>query len=70
LVTTAAYLPTTEPIRSLGEASRNCIAGSGKGIKPGAAGWVTLQISPGRYELVCNEKYYYSHGMFTELQVD
>jgi uncharacterized cupredoxin-like copper-binding protein len=54
---------------SVGEASRNCGAGSGQGIKPGAAGWVTLHLTPGRYELVCNEKDHYRHGMFAELQV-
>jgi uncharacterized cupredoxin-like copper-binding protein len=32
-------------------------------------GWVTLQLAPGRYELVCNIKNHYHDGMFTELDV-
>ena len=40
---------------SLGEVSRTCGAGAGDGIRAGSAGWVTLQLAPGRYELACNE---------------
>jgi uncharacterized cupredoxin-like copper-binding protein len=54
---------------SLGEASRNCAAGSGDGITPGAASWVSLSLAPGRYELVCNEPGHYAAGMFIELDV-
>jgi uncharacterized cupredoxin-like copper-binding protein len=54
---------------SLGEASRGCAAGTGNGIKAGATGWVTLTLSPGRYELVCNLKNHYANGMFAELDV-
>src|SRR5512135_698004 len=43
-----------EETASSGEASRSCGAGAGDGITPGAAGWVSLRLSPGRYELVCN----------------
>lgn len=35
---------------SLGEASRTCGAGAGQGIEPGASGWVTIALKPGRYE--------------------
>ena len=52
---------------SLGEASRSCGAGAGGGINPGSLGWVTLQLAPGRYELVCDEPGHYAGGMFTEL---
>jgi len=39
---------------SFGEASRNCGDGAGEGIPAGSAGWVTLTLAPGSYELVCN----------------
>ena len=55
---------------SVGEASRSCAAGTGEGIRPGAAGWVTLDLKPGRYELVCNLKHHYRAGMYTELDVE
>ena len=48
---------------SLGEASASCAAGSGEGIRPGAVGWVTLSLTPGRYELVCNLAHHYESGM-------
>ncbi|OFE15581.1 hypothetical protein BA895_22430 [Humibacillus sp. DSM 29435] len=54
---------------SLGEASASCAAGSGEGIGSGAVGWVTLELSPGRYELVCNLKNHYANGMYQELDV-
>jgi uncharacterized cupredoxin-like copper-binding protein len=54
---------------SLGEASRSCGAGAGEGIEPGAAGWVTLDLKPGRYELVCNLRGHYRAGMYAELVV-
>jgi uncharacterized cupredoxin-like copper-binding protein len=54
---------------SLGEVSRNCGADTGEGINPGSYGWVTLHVSPGRYELVCNLKDHYASGMYTELDV-
>ncbi len=52
-----------------GEASKTCGAGTGDGITPGGVGWVTLQLDPGRYELICNFPYHYAAGMFTELDV-
>ncbi|MGV9567319.1 sulfocyanin-like copper-binding protein [Streptomyces sp. NPDC003480] len=54
---------------SLGEASRTCGAGSGDGIDPGATGWSTVTLEPGRYELVCNFPGHYAAGMYTELNV-
>ena len=54
---------------SLGEASRTCGAGEGDGIRAGSAGWVTLQLASGRYELACNETHHYAQGMWTELVV-
>jgi uncharacterized cupredoxin-like copper-binding protein len=54
---------------SLGEVSRTCGAGAGHGIRAGSAGWVTLQLAPGRYELACNETNHYAQGMWTELVV-
>lgn len=55
--------------RNLGEASSNCGAGAGEGIAPGASSWVTLKLSPGRYEVVCNLPGHYSAGMYSELTV-
>jgi uncharacterized cupredoxin-like copper-binding protein len=52
---------------SLGEASSTCAGGSGEGIASGTAGWVTLNLAPGRYELVCNLKNHYADGMHQEL---
>lgn len=54
---------------TLGEASRTCGSGAGEGIDAGAAGWVTLPLRPGSYELVCNLKHHYSSGMFKTLIV-
>ncbi len=58
-----------EEAGSVGEASKTCGAGSGDGIAPGASGWVTLNLSPGRYELVCNLPGHYAAGMYTQLTV-
>lgn len=60
---------TVDETGSLGEASRGCGAGHGDGIAPGQAGWVTLTLRPGRYELLCNEPGHYAAGMSTELDV-
>ena len=54
---------------SLGEASRSCGSGEGDGIEPGTVGWVTLALTPGRYELVCNRAGHYARGMYAELVV-
>lgn len=59
---------------SLGEASRTCGAGEGMesadpGIAPGSSGWTTLDLKPGRYELLCNIAGHYGAGMYTQLTV-
>ncbi|HEY8701251.1 MAG TPA: sulfocyanin-like copper-binding protein [Arthrobacter sp.] len=54
---------------SLGEASNTCAEGPGQGILPGASGWVTVTLPPGRYELVCNLPGHYAAGMYTQLTV-
>jgi len=54
---------------SLGEASATCAEGGGEGILPSASGWVTLDLQPGRYELLCNFPGHYRAGMYTELTV-
>ena len=54
---------------SLGEASNNCASGPGSGLDPGGIGWITLQLSPGRYELICNLPGHYADGMYAELTV-
>lgn len=54
---------------SLGEASNTCGEGAGQGILPGASGWVSVTLKPGRYELVCNLPGHYAAGMYTQLTV-
>lgn len=60
---------------SLGEASRTCGADRGddnpsnSGIAPGASGWTTVTLTPGRYELICNITGHYWTGMYAELDV-
>jgi uncharacterized cupredoxin-like copper-binding protein len=61
---------TVDETGSLGEASRSCGAGEGAGIVAGSAGWVTLDLRPGRYELVCNLPGHYRAGMVTELDIE
>jgi uncharacterized cupredoxin-like copper-binding protein len=60
---------TVDESASFGEASNSCRSEPGDGISPGAAGWVTLTLAPGRYELVCNLPGHYAAGMYTELDV-
>lgn len=60
---------TVDETGSLGEASHNCGADDGDGIQPDGVGWTTLQLTPGRYELVCNLPGHYAAGMYTELDV-
>lgn len=60
---------------SLGEASRTCGADKGDenaanaGIASGASGWTTVNLTPGRYELICNITGHYWTGMYAELDV-
>ena len=60
---------------SVAEASRTCGADRGEenqnamGIAPGASGWTTVTLTPGRYELICNISGHYWTGMYTELDV-
>jgi len=54
---------------SLGEASNTCGSGAGAGIAPGALGWTTISLPPGRYEVLCNIAGHYASGMYTELDV-
>lgn len=54
---------------SVGEASRSCGQGAGDGVAPATAGWVTLTLAPGRYELLCNIAGHYAAGAYTELDV-
>jgi uncharacterized cupredoxin-like copper-binding protein len=60
---------TVDESGSLGEASASCAEGSGEGIKAGRIGWVTLELSAGRYELVCNLRNHYANGMHQLLVV-
>ncbi len=54
---------------SLGEASQTGGPGSGDGIDPGTTGWVTIDLTPGRYEIACNIENHYAAGMHTLLVV-
>ncbi|CAH0130130.1 hypothetical protein SRABI83_00220 [Arthrobacter sp. Bi83] len=54
---------------SLGEAAATCAEGEGQAILPGAGGWVTVTLPPGRYELICNLPGHYVAGMYTQLTV-
>ena len=66
---------TVDEAGSLGEASRTCGADKGDenaanpGIAPGASGWTTVNLKPGRYELICNISGHYWTGMYAELDV-
>jgi len=53
----------------LGEASRSCGADAGEGIRAGSAGWTTLRLAAGHYELVCNLRHHYADGMHRALVV-
>lgn len=55
---------------SLGEASQTGGSGTGEGVQPGTAGWTTLDLPAGRYELVCNLPGHYAAGMYAELTVN
>jgi uncharacterized cupredoxin-like copper-binding protein len=54
---------------SLGEASNTNGKGAGQGVAPGASSWITVTLTPGQYELVCNLPNHYAAGMYTQLTV-
>lgn len=54
---------------SLGEASRTCGADAGDGILADSKAWTTINLPPGRYELLCNIAGHYGAGMYAELDV-
>ena len=54
---------------SVGEASASCAGGAGDGIQAGSVGWVTLTLSAGHYELICNLPNHYTDGMHQEFDV-
>lgn len=52
---------------ALGHAETSCGAGEGDGIPPGGTSWLTLELPPGQYELICNEPWHYQAGMYQVL---
>jgi uncharacterized cupredoxin-like copper-binding protein len=54
---------------SLAEVSNSCGEGTGDGIASGTAGWTTVTLPPGRYELLCNLQNHYANGMHQTLIV-
>jgi hypothetical protein len=52
---------------SVGEASHSCGADAGEGILAGATARTTVNLPPGRYELLCNIAGHYGAGMYAEL---
>jgi uncharacterized cupredoxin-like copper-binding protein len=54
---------------SVGEVSNNCAADAGEGIHAGSAGWGSLNLPAGTYELVCNIPGHYASGMWATLTV-
>ena len=54
---------------SLGHVEGSCGADEGDGIVPGATGWTTVTLAPGRYELICNIAGHYRAGMYALLEV-
>jgi uncharacterized cupredoxin-like copper-binding protein len=54
---------------SVGEASNTNGKGAGQGVVPGASSWITVDLTPGQYELVCNLPNHYTAGMYTQLTV-
>jgi uncharacterized cupredoxin-like copper-binding protein len=60
---------TVDESESLGEASQTNGQGHGEGIHPGTTGWVTLELTAGRYEIACNIENHYAAGMYTLLVV-
>ncbi len=54
---------------ALGQAETSCGAGEGDGIPPGGTSWLTLELPPGQYELICSETWHYQVGMYQVLTV-
>jgi uncharacterized cupredoxin-like copper-binding protein len=54
---------------SLGEASASCAPGEGDGIESGTVGWLTVDLSAGEYELICNLRNHYASGMYQRIVV-
>jgi uncharacterized cupredoxin-like copper-binding protein len=54
---------------SLGHVEGSCGADEGDGLVPGASGWTTITLAPGRYELICNIAGHYRAGMYDLLDV-
>ena len=54
---------------SVGEISNSCASGAGTGLTSGTVGWVTVTLTPGHYELVCNLPNHYADGMHEELTI-
>jgi len=54
---------------SLGHVEGSCGADEGDGLVPGASGWTTITLAPGRYELICNIAGHYRAGMYSRLEV-
>ena len=53
----------------VGQVEGSCGADEGDGIAPGATGWTTITLAPGRYELICNVAGHYRAGMYAQLEV-
>jgi uncharacterized cupredoxin-like copper-binding protein len=65
----AASNGRVDEMGSLGEASNSCTTGPGTGLTRGSIGWVTIQLAPGNYELICNLPGHYADGMYAELTI-
>jgi uncharacterized cupredoxin-like copper-binding protein len=64
---------TVDEAASLGEASNACGEGAGDGLTPGDTGWMSLNLEPGRDELICKLPGlpgHYRSGMSTILTVE
>ena len=53
----------------VGHVEGSCGADEGDGIAPGATGWTTITLAPGRYELICNVAGHHRAGMYAHLEV-
>ena len=53
---------------SIGHVEGSCGDEEGHGIVPGATGWTTITLAPGRYELICNVAGHYRAGMYAQLE--